>query len=186
MNSDLKKSVCVFCGSNPGKSPVFLEAAHEVGSSLAKRGIRVVYGAGGTGMMGALADGALDAGGEVVGIMPEFLVEQERARDELTELRTVSSLDQRKGMMMKLADGFLSLPGGFGTFDELFEVVTWRQLEVHLKPCAILNVEGYFDPLIAMLDRAVAEELLRPQHRALLMIENDWNVLLDRLVGAIA
>lgn len=175
------KSVCVFCGSSVGSREEYAQAARDVGRLLAERGLRTVYGAGNIGLMGVLADAALAAGGEVIGVIPEALVARELAHTGITDLRIVKSMHERKALMADLSDTFLALPGGFGTFEELCETLTWVQLGIHSKPCGLLNVAGYFDPLIAMFDRAVEERFLRPQHRQLLQVSSDPDELLGRL-----
>jgi uncharacterized protein (TIGR00730 family) len=157
--------VCVFCGASPGGRPAYLEAATALGRELAARGIGLVYGAGGHGVMGALADGALAAGGDVTGVIPRALVDRELGRRDLGDLRIVGSMHERKALMQELSDGFVALPGGLGTFEELFEIVTWGQLGLHAKPVVLLDVERYFAPLLAMLDHAVAEGFVRPSDR---------------------
>jgi uncharacterized protein (TIGR00730 family) len=164
-----------------GAKPEYAQAARDLGRLLAARKLRTVYGAGNIGLMGVLADAVLEAGGEVVGVIPETLVARELAHRGVADLRIVDSMHQRKALMADLADAFLALPGGIGTLEELCEVLTWLQLGIHAKPCGLLNVAGYFDPLLAMLDRAVEERFLRPQHRALLQVATDPVVLLDRL-----
>ncbi len=163
------KRVCVFCGSSPGSRPGYAAAAREMGTLLAERGIGVVYGGGRVGLMGTVADAALAAGGEVVGVIPEALVAREVGHAGLTELRVVRSMHERKALMADLADAFVALPGGLGTWEELCEVLTWAQLGIHDKPCGILNAEGYYDGLLALLDHAVAERFVRPEHRALVL-----------------
>lgn len=175
--------VCVFCGSNRGKRPEYLAAATAVGTLLAERGIGLVYGAGNVGLMGALADAALAAGGEVIGVIPEALVQWEVAHQGLTELRIVGSMHERKAQMADLSDAFLALPGGFGTLEELCEVLTWSQLGIHAKPCGLLNVESYFDPLLRLFDQAVDEAFLRTAHRSLVLEERDPSRLLDLLAA---
>ena len=175
------KAVCVFCGSGVGARPEYAQAARDLGRLLAARSLRTVYGAGNIGLMGLLADAALEAGGDVVGVIPQALVARELAHNGVSELRIVDSMHQRKALMADLADAFVALPGGFGTLEELCEVLTWLQLGIHSKPCGLLNVAGYFDPLLAMLDRAVEERFLRPQHRSLLQVATDPVELLDRL-----
>lgn len=175
------KAVCVFCGSSVGARPEYAQAARDLGRLLAARNLRTVYGAGNIGLMGVLADAALEAGGEVVGVIPESLVARELAHRGVSELRIVGSMHERKSLMADLSDAFIALPGGIGTFEELCEVLTWLQLGIHSKPCGLLNVAGYFDPLLAMLDRAVQERFLRPQHRNLLQVATDPVELLDRL-----
>jgi uncharacterized protein (TIGR00730 family) len=145
------RRVCVFCGSNVGARPVYGELAVALGQEIARRGLGLVYGGGDVGLMGVVADACLDAGGDVVGVMPEALVAKEIAHGGLTELRVVASMHERKAAMADLADGFIALPGGFGTLEEFFEVVTWTQLGVHQKPCGLLDVDGYFGPLLALI-----------------------------------
>jgi uncharacterized protein (TIGR00730 family) len=164
-----------------GARPEYAQAARELGRLLAARRLRTVYGAGNIGLMGVLADAALEAGGDVVGVIPQALVARELAHNGVTELRVVDSMHQRKALMADLADAFIALPGGIGTLEELCEVLTWLQLGIHSKPCGLLNVAGYFEPLLAMLDRAVDERFLRPQHRSLLQVATDPVELLDRL-----
>jgi uncharacterized protein (TIGR00730 family) len=166
-------SVCVFCGSNAGADPAYVAGAQAVGRGLARRGIRVVYGGGRIGMMGALADAARAEGGEVVGIMPRQLVEREIGHTGIDELRVVESMHERKALMV-------ALPGGIGTFEELFEVYTWAQLGIHAKPLGLLDVAGYYRPLATMLDHAVTERFLREETRAMLAVDDD----LDRLLAA--
>lgn len=163
------RRVCVFCGSSPGARPGYVAAARALGRLLGERGIGLVTGGGCVGLMGAVADAALDAGGHVVGVIPRALVAKEVAHPGLSELVEVDTMFERKRRMMELADGFVSLPGGVGTLDELFEILTWDQLGFLAKPCALLDVEGYWEPLLAMLDRMVAERFLRAGHRALLL-----------------
>jgi uncharacterized protein (TIGR00730 family) len=176
------RRICVFCGSSFGARPVYAEAASGLGALLAARRIGLVYGGSKVGLMGAMADAALAAGGGVIGVMPESLVLKEVAHSGLTELRIVKSMHERKAMMADLSDGFIALPGGFGTFDELCEVLTWAQLGLHRKPCGILNVDGYFDSLLRLFDHAVEEQLLRPEHRAMVLSGDDAGALLDRLL----
>ena len=175
------KKVCVFCGSSRGNNPAYLAAAQQVGELLARRGLTLVYGGGNVGLMGAVADAALDAGGAVIGVIPESLVRWEVAHRELTELQVVDTMHARKARMADLADGFLALPGGFGTLDEFCEILTWAQLGLHAKPCGLLNVAGFYDALLAQLDRTVADGLLRPEHRALVLDDTDPERLLERM-----
>ena len=175
------RNLCVFCGSSGGRDPVYLDTARHVGRLLARQGIGVVYGGGRIGMMGAVAEAALAAGGRVIGIIPEVLMRKEVAFDGLTELRVVRSMHERKQMMADEADGFLALPGGFGTFEEFCEILTWAQLGIHANPCGLLNVAGYYDPLLAMFDRAVAEGFLRERHRALVLSAADPVTLLEMM-----
>lgn len=177
------KRICVFCGSSPGDHPEYAEAARRLGAALVSRGLGLVYGGGGVGLMGELANSALAAGGEVVGVIPRALFEKEVAHTGVTELRVVESMHERKALMADLADGFIALPGGVGTLEELFEVVTWAQLGFHGKPCGLLEVRGYFANLIAFLDHAVVERFLRTEHRGLLMVEECPETLLTRLAA---
>lgn len=163
------RRVCVFCGSSPGARPSYVAAARALGRLLAGRGIGVVTGGGCVGLMGAVADAALDAGGEVIGVIPHHLVSREVAHPGLSELLEVDTMFERKRRMMELSDGFVSLPGGVGTLDELFEILTWDQLGLLAKPCALLDVEGYWEPLRTMLDRMVDERFLKPAHRRILL-----------------
>jgi uncharacterized protein (TIGR00730 family) len=176
-------SICVFCGANPGASPAYAAAAAQLGRALGASGRRLVYGGGHVGLMGAVADAALAAGGEVVGVMPQHLVDHEIAHRGLTELRVVQSMHERKAAMAELAEGFAVLPGGLGTLEEFFEIWTWGQLGLHRKPYGLLNVAGFFDPLLAFLDHAVGERFVRAEHRALLVVESDAGRLLERLDG---
>lgn len=175
------KSVCVYCGSSVGSRDEYAQSAATLGRLLAEQGLATVYGAGNIGLMGVLADAALAAGGKVIGVIPEALVARELAHNGVSELRIVASMHERKALMADLSDAFIALPGGFGTFEELCEMLTWLQLGIHQKPCGLLNVAGYYDPLIAMFDRAVDERFLRSQHRDLLHVDDDPQSLLDRL-----
>jgi hypothetical protein len=174
-------AVCVFCGSQPGAQPAYLQAARELGTQLARRDCSVVYGGGHVGMMGALADGALAAGGRVIGVIPEHLMRPEVAHQGLTELLVVDSMHTRKRIMASRSDAFVVLPGGYGTFEEMFEMVTWRQLQLHAKPVGLVNVEGYFDHLLAFLQNAAGQQFIRPQHRGLLTVDASVPALLERL-----
>lgn len=174
------RSVCVFCGSNFGARPSYEQAAAHLGRTVAGRGLRLVYGGAKVGLMGVLADAALAAGGEVVGVIPGALVERELAHTGLTELHPVGSMHARKAMMADLSDAFVALPGGAGTLEELFEVWTWGQLGHHAKPVGIINVEGFFDLLLRFLDHQAEERFMRPEHRAMLLAEEDPERLLDR------
>ena len=176
-------SICVFCGSSAGARPEYAEAAARLGGLLAARGIRLVYGGSHLGLMGVVADRVLAAGGEVTGVMPRLLVEKEAAYIGLPDLRTVGSMHERKALMAELAGGFIALPGGFGTLEEFFEVLTWSQLGVHRKPCGLLNVAGFYDPLLALLDRAVAERFLKPSNRDLVLADDDPERLLERMAA---
>jgi hypothetical protein len=174
-------AVCVFCGSSAGADPAFADAARSLGREIARRGWTLVYGGGSVGLMGILADAALGAGGRVVGVIPRFLYEWEVGHDDLTELEIVETLTERKVRMGDLADAFLSLPGGIGTMDELFEAFSWAQLGLETKPNGLLNIGGYYDGLIAFLDHAVQAGFVKPKHRALLHVGSDPSELLDRL-----
>jgi uncharacterized protein (TIGR00730 family) len=175
------KRYCVFCGSSAGREPVFAEAARSLGALLARKRIGLVYGAGNVGLMGVLADAALDAGGEVIGVIPEALVEKELAHRGLTELHIVASMHERKALMSDLADGFIALPGGFGTLDEFCEILTWAQLGLHAKPCGVLNVAGFFDPFLAQVAHAVRHGFIRAEHQQLFAVESEPEALLKRL-----
>ncbi|MEL0169453.1 MAG: TIGR00730 family Rossman fold protein [Pseudomonadaceae bacterium] len=173
--------LCVFCGSSPGNKPEYLAAAQQLGTALAKAGIGLVYGGAQVGLMGAVADAALAAGGEVIGVIPRHLVERELAHEGLTTLHEVGSMHERKAMMADLSDGFIALPGGVGTFEELFEVWTWGQLGHHQKPCALFNAAGYYDQLIAFLDHALAEGFMRQPYRDMLIVDTEAAALLDKV-----
>jgi uncharacterized protein (TIGR00730 family) len=173
--------VVVFCGSSPGIRPEYVEVAHQLGGILATHGLGVVYGGASVGVMGAVADGALAAGGEVIGVIPQSLVEREVAHAGLTELRVTGTMHERKALMANLSDGVIALPGGTGTLDELFELFTWSQLGLHHKPIGLLDVAGYWQPLLAFLDHAVTERFLRAEHRDTLLVDTDPRALLDRL-----
>ncbi|MDQ3057484.1 MAG: TIGR00730 family Rossman fold protein [Pseudomonadota bacterium] len=160
------KSVCVYCGSNAGSKPIYAERAIALGSELARQNIRLVYGGGNVGLMGIVADAVLGGGGEVTGVIPQQLVDREVAHRGVTQLEIVSSMHERKARMFDLSDGFIALPGGFGTLDEMFEMLTWRQLGLGDKPCAFLDVDGFYTPLIAMMDRMVEERFLHAEQRA--------------------
>ena len=175
------ETVCVFCGSNPGRHPDYAEAARAFGALLADRGLRLVYGGGGAGLMGALADGALERGGHVTGVMPEGLVAREAAHRGLTSLVVTRTMHERKALLAEHADAFVALPGGIGTFEELFEAWTWAGLGIHRKPVGLLNVAGYYDALAAFLDHATTEGFLRADLRGLLVAERSAAALLARL-----
>ena len=173
--------ICVFCGSNVGINPAYRQSAATLGGLLAKRGIEVVYGGGKIGLMGVLADAALAAGGRVIGVIPDSLMATEVGHPQLSELRIVSSMHERKAIMSDLSDAFIALPGGFGTLEEFCEVLTWSQLGIQSKPCALLNVAGYYDPLLQLFDHAVREGFLREQNRLLVMEEVDAETLLLKM-----
>jgi len=174
-------SLCVFCGSNPGASPAYGEAAARLGRTLAARGLTLVYGGGRVGLMGVVAGAALAAGGKVVGVIPETLATRELAHDGLTDLQVVGSMHERKARMSEFADGFVALPGGIGTLEEWFEVWTWSQLGFQPKPCGLLNVAGYYDHLLAFLDHMTGERFLTAAHRSMAIVDDDPERLLDRL-----
>jgi uncharacterized protein (TIGR00730 family) len=175
------KRICVFCGSSPGARPAYRTAAANLGAALVARGMGLVYGGANVGLMSELAHSVLDAGGEVIGVIPRSLVQRELALTGLADLRITDSMQERKAVMADLADGFIAMPGGLGTLDELFEVLTWTQLGIHQKPSGLLNVEGYFDALLAFLDHAVAERFVKDAHRSMLIVEPEPHRLLDRL-----
>jgi uncharacterized protein (TIGR00730 family) len=175
------KTLCVFCGSNFGADPAYRASAIKVGSLLAARGITLVYGGGKVGMMGALADSCLSAGGRVLGMIPKSLAAKEIAHQSLTELRVVDSMHERKKLMADQADAFLALPGGFGTWEEFCEAITWSQLGLHRKACALLNVVGFYDAFLAQADRAVKDGFVSEVHRSLVISGSDPDELLDRL-----
>ncbi|HWC60834.1 MAG TPA: TIGR00730 family Rossman fold protein [Verrucomicrobiae bacterium] len=175
------KRLCVFCGSSHGANPAYADAARNLGGELARRGIGLVYGGGNVGLMGVIADGVLAAGGEVIGVIPEALMAKELGHKGIQDLRVVKTMHERKAMMAELSDGFIALPGGIGTFEEFFEIVTWAQLGFHSKPCALLNVNGFYDPLLHLLDHAIAERFVKHKQRDLVLVESDYSKLLDRM-----
>jgi hypothetical protein len=177
------RSVCVFCGSNPGRRPEYLAGAADLGRTLAERGLRVIYGGAHVGIMGALADAVLAAGGEIIGVIPGLLVEAEVAHPGLTELRVTSSMHERKAAMADLADGFITLPGGLGTLEEFAEIVTWAQLGLHAKPTGLLNLLGYYDGLLGFLDHATDERFVRPDHREQILARPSAAELLAAMDG---
>jgi uncharacterized protein (TIGR00730 family) len=174
------RRLAVFCGSNPGARPEYAHAARAFGKLLASRGIGIVYGGSNVGLMQVLADAMLDELGDIIGVIPQMLVAREVANKALSDLRIVDSMHDRKALMAELADGFVALPGGIGTLEEFFEIWTWAQLGMHDKPCGLLNVAGYFDPLLEFLDRAVAEKFVREVHRKMVIVESDPAELLAR------
>lgn len=177
------RSVAVFCGSTPGTDPAFAEAATRTGRALAERGIELVYGGGGTGLMGALADGALAAGGHVTGVIPRALVDRELAHPGATEQVVVDSMHERKAQMAERADAFVALPGGAGTLEEITEQWTWAQLTIHDKPCGFLDVAGFWQPVVAMLARMTAEGFVRESQSGIVTVDDDLDALLDRLAA---
>ncbi len=173
------KAICIFCGSRPGVRPAYKMAAENMGKLLAAKGITIVYGGGNVGLMGILADAAREAGGEVIGVIPQFLVNKEVAHTGLSKLHVVKSMHERKALMANLSDGFIAMPGGFGTFEEFCEVITWSQLGLHQKPHGLLNVEGYYNPLIQFFDHAMAEQFLTPTLRSLVLEADTPEALLN-------
>lgn len=179
----MMKHLCVFCGSNSGSRPVYKAVAQALGRALVERGLGLVYGGGNVGLMGTIADSVLAVGGTAIGVIPQALVDKELAHKDLTQLHIVGSMHERKAMMADLSDGFIALPGGFGTFEEFCEVLTWAQLGFHQKPCGLLNIDGYYNTLIAMFDHATVEQFVRPAHRSLVLEAQDPNQLLDRMAA---
>ncbi|GHG85324.1 TIGR00730 family Rossman fold protein [Comamonas sp. JC664] len=177
------RSVCVFCGSRPGARPEYLEAASLMGTELARRGLTLVYGGASVGLMGAVADAALAAGGKVVGVLPGFLGAKELAHRGLTELHSVDSMHERKALMEKRSDAFIALPGGYGTLDELFEIVTWAQLGLHQKPMGLLDTRGFFQPLLAMARHHAAEGFVPVEQAAPFAVSDSPAALVDRLLA---
>lgn len=173
------KSVCVFCGSRDGSRQLYTDAARRMGVEIARRGLGLVYGGGGVGLMKVLADAALEGGGEVVGVIPEALVARELAHNSLSRLHVVGSMHERKKLMADLSDGFIALPGGYGTLEEFLEVLSWAQLSIHEKPCGLLDVEDYFEPLTSLFDQAVTEGFLSQEHRSMVLREEAPQRLLD-------
>lgn len=173
--------LCVFCGSSAGQDPVYIETAHLLGATLARNGIELVYGGASVGLMGAVADAALAHGGHVIGVMPQALVDKEIAHTGLSDLRVVGSMHERKALMAELSDGFIALPGGLGTFEELFEVWTWAQLGYHRKPCSLLNVAGFYDRLTEFLDDVVERGFVKPIHRSMLIVRDEPAALIDAI-----
>jgi len=177
------KRICVFCGSNNGANPIYLETAETVGQFFVSNHIELVYGGGRVGLMGKIADTVLAGGGKVIGIIPESLAVKEVAHQSLTTIHIVNSMHQRKALMAEYADGFIALPGGFGTFEEFCEIVTWAQLGIHQKPCGLLNAGGFYDNLIAMFDFSAAENFIRNEHRNLVLVERDIEKLHELMVN---
>jgi len=177
------RSICVYCGSNAGSKPIYTERAMAIGDRIARDGLQLVYGGGNIGLMGTVADAVLQGGGEVVGVIPGQLVDWEVAHHGLTRLEVVGSMHERKMRMFDLADGFVALPGGFGTLDEMFEMLTWRQLGIGSKPCAFLDIDGFYAPLFAMIDRMVEERFLHPAQRADLWRGEDIDAMLEWMRG---
>ena len=178
------RRICVFCGSSTGDNPEYTQAAVQLGREMVQRGIGLVFGGGGVGLMGVIADAVLDAGGHAIGVIPHALVARELAHGALPDLRVVNSMHDRKATMAALADAFVAMPGGFGTFEEFCEVITWTQLGVHRKPCGLLNVRGFYDPLIEQFDRGVAEGFIKQGNRQIVVAHADPGALLDALAIA--
>ncbi|WP_252106799.1 MULTISPECIES: TIGR00730 family Rossman fold protein [unclassified Halomonas] len=174
------KSLCIYCGSNPGRQEAYSRAARDLARSLVSRNLTLVYGGASVGIMGLIADTVLQLGGQAVGVIPESLVRKEVAHPNLTELHVTQSMHERKTLMAELSDGFIAMPGGIGTLEEIFEVWTWSQLGFHQKPCGLLNVEGYFDALTTFFDHAVAEQFVKQPHRSMLMVDSSSETLLER------
>jgi uncharacterized protein (TIGR00730 family) len=181
-----ERKICVFTGSRHGASTAYADAAEQLARDLVERGFGLVYGGGNVGLMNVIADAVLELGGHVTGVIPNTLVSKEVAHRGLSELRVVNSMHERKALMAELSDGFIALPGGIGTMEEFLEVLSWAQLGIHNKPCGLLNVSGYYDPLIEFLDHAVSQDFVKPKHRALLIVEHDPMTLLDRFAKILA
>lgn len=175
------KRICVYCGSNFGNRARYLEAAQGLGTELAKREISLVYGGGNVGLMGAVADAVLAAGGKVIGVIPQALADKEVAHTGLSDLRIVSSMHERKSLMADLSDAFIALPGGLGTLEEFCEIATWTQLGFHTKACGLLNIEGFYDGLLAFLNHTTQEGFLRPEHRSIVLTGEDPAELIEKL-----
>jgi len=176
-------TICVYCGSSPGRSPVFRAAAQQLGAEIASRGIHLVYGGASVGLMGEVARAALAGGSKVTGVITKTLADQEVAFRELDDLIVVNSMHERKARMAELADGYIAMPGGYGTFEEFFEVLTWAQLGMHAKPCGLLNVENYYGQLLAFLDHAVQEMFIHAPHRGMILSAVDSNDLIDQMAA---
>lgn len=174
------KNICVYCGSSPGKNPAYSLAARSLAKAMCERGIGLVYGGAAIGVMGAIANAVLEGGGEAIGVIPRSLAVKEVAHTNLTELHVVASMHERKAMMAELANGFIALPGGWGTLEEIFEILTWAQLGFHNKPCALLNIEGYYDNLFRFLENSFEQEFVNPLYRPMLIEAQDSEELLDQ------
>lgn len=177
------KRLCVFCGSSHGTNPAYAEAAKGLGAEFARRGIELVYGGGNVGLMGVVADAVLAAGGRAIGVIPEALMAKELGHRGVQDLRVVKTMHERKAMMAELADGFIAMPGGIGTFEEFFEILTWAQLGFHAKPCALLNVNGFYDPLLQLVDHSIEEGFVKAKQRALVLVEADFSKLIERMAN---
>lgn len=174
--------ICVYCGSSPGRSEQYAQAAQALAVEMVRRNIGLVYGGANIGIMGTIANHMLQRGGEVIGVLPEFLASKEVAHPQLTELRLVASMHERKAMMAELADGFIALPGGLGTLEELFEILTWAQLGLHSKPCGLLNTQGFYQGLLTFLKHATQEQFISQKHSALLLFEQEPEPLLEKML----
>ncbi len=174
------KRICVFCGSSPGKKPEYLQMARQLGELLVEKRLGLVYGGGNVGMMGEIARIMMDKGAEVIGVIPKFLAEKEVAFRDITQLHVVDSMHERKAMMAELSDAFIALPGGLGTLEEIFEVFTWAQLGIHEKPCGLLNVCGYYDPILSFINRAIEEQFIKAEYRGIVEIEEQPTTLLRK------
>lgn len=181
--SDKIKSICVFCGSSGGSNPVYSEKAIALGNLFVEKNITLVYGGSNVGLMHVIAETMLKAGGKVIGVMPHNLIQREVAHKELTEFHVVETMAERKALMDKLSDAFVAMPGGIGTLDELFEVMSWNQLDLITKPVALFNVDGYYDHLITFLDHSVDQRFVKPEHRINLIVESDENLLLEKIIN---
>jgi len=174
------KYICVYCGSNPGRQPAYREAARKLGQELAGRGLGLVYGGASVGVMGAVADAVIEQGGQAIGVIPHALATKEVSHHGLDEMFVVGSMHERKAKMAELSDGFIALPGGWGTFEEIFEMLTWAQLGFHEKPCGLLNAAGYYDHLYAFLEKAIEEQFVKPEYRPMIMMDESAPSLLRR------
>ena len=181
MSQDKLASLSVFCGSTPGIKPEYAAAARRLGRALAKQNITLVYGGGNVGLMGELADAALAGGGKVIGVIPHGLAVKELAHQGATTMHVVDTMHERKALMADLSDASLALPGGLGTLEEIFEIITWGQLGIHRKPCGFLNVAGFYDQLIGFLDFVVTQKLIKPEHRATILVDGDHTRMLERM-----
>ena len=175
-------SICVYCGSSPGRLPDYLNAARVLGASFGRRGLTLVYGGASVGLMGAVARSSIEAGGKVIGVIPRELAEKNIALEGLSELRVVKDMHERKAVMAELSDGFIALPGGYGTYEEFFEALTWLQLGIHTKPCGLLNVNGYYDSLLKFLDHAVDELFIHKPHRELILSSDNPEDLIEEFI----
>ncbi|MBZ0186183.1 MAG: TIGR00730 family Rossman fold protein [Candidatus Obscuribacterales bacterium] len=178
----MRKRICIFCGSNTGTQVTFVEAATKLAADIAIADMELVYGGGRVGLMGVIADAALALGGRVIGVMPESLIEREVAHQNLSELIVVSSMHERKAVMESLSDAFIALPGGFGTLDEFFEILTWAQLGIHQKPCGMLNIDGYFDHIVGFMNLAVSAGFVHERHRDMVVVSRNVDELLPQLL----